>query len=130
MFEMHYYGRDGQQITQFEWALLLESDDGRRVARTEVVTPSGQHVLVSTVLIGLDMNYSSEGPPIIFETMTFDQTPSAQNEPNARWRDIEMRRYATEREALAGHAEIVGWLNDFGYRPVAEPRHQEVRSEE
>ena len=116
MFEMHYYGRDGQQITQYEWALRFEYIDARRVARTEVATPSGELVLVSTVLIGLDMNYSSEGPPIIFETMTFDLSPGDANE---RWADIEMRRYATEAEALAGHNEIVQWLTDFGYTPTS-----------
>jgi hypothetical protein len=41
-------------------------------------------------------------------------------EPGQRWADIETRRYATEREALAGHAEIVAWLTDFGYEPHAE----------
>lgn len=127
--ELKYYGRDGQEISLEEWAALLERIDGRRMAKTEVVTPTGQHILVSTVLIGLDMNYASEGPPIIFETMTFDETPGA-DDTDDRWRDIETRRYATEVEALQGHAEIVGWLEAFGYEPQDQERPVEIRQDD
>lgn len=112
---MKYYGRDGEPIPLEEWAALLEAPDGRRVASTNVTTPTGAHLLVSTVLIGLDMNYTNEGPPIIFETMTFNQDA----EPGQQWAEIETRRYPTERDALAGHAEVVAWLTDFGYEPHA-----------
>lgn len=121
---MRYYGRDGKAIPLEEWAQLLEDPDGRRVAKTQVTTPDGAHLLVSTVLIGLDMNYTGVGLPIIFETMTFSQ--DAADDTDERWADIETRRYATEREALTGHAEIVAWLTDFGYAPHVDPHAQEV----
>lgn len=124
-----YYGRDGQPITWEQWAAMIEQQDARRVALTEVATPSGQRILVSTVLIGLDMNYTGEGPPIIFETMTFDLTPSDDADPTSRYDDIEMRRYATEAEALAGHQETVQWLMDFGYTPVALSKPQRIVEE-
>lgn len=112
---MHYYGRDGQEMTIEEWAAMLEQPEGRRVAKTEVTTPTGARMLVSTVLIGLNMRFGGDGPPIIFETMVFALGDGPATE---QWHDLEVRRYCTEREALEGHAEVVGWLNDFGYEPV------------
>lgn len=39
----------------------------RRVARTDVT----RGVYVSTVFLGLDHNFASSGPPLLFETMVF-----------------------------------------------------------
>jgi hypothetical protein len=53
-------------------------------------------VHVSTVFLGLDQNFSDEGPPLLFETMIFGG-------PNDQYQD----RYATKEEALEGHAKAV-----------------------
>ncbi len=52
---------------------------------------------VSTVFLGIDHNFSKEGPPILFETMVFG---------DERWKD-EQERYCTWDEAVAGHQTMV-----------------------
>jgi hypothetical protein len=111
-----YYARDGKPVTFEEWAQML-TPEGRMVARTVVKTPTGRSVLVSTVWLGLDMNYYDDGPPLIFETMTFDSTPGG--DPD--WTDLEVRRYSTQLQALTGHDEVVHWLQQFGYEPYVDP---------
>jgi hypothetical protein len=75
----------------FAWARMFGSDD-RQVALT-VVAPG---VSVSTVFLGLDHNFSERGPPLVFETMTFDDYGST-----------DCWRYATWDQALAGHERAV-----------------------
>jgi hypothetical protein len=53
-------------------------------------------VVVSTVFLGLDHNFSMVGPPLLFETMVFGGPLNG-----------ECRRYATWVEAEAGHREVV-----------------------
>ena len=48
---------------------------------------------VSTVWIGINHNFSGEGPPLIFETMVFGSEG-----------DLYCERYATEEQAREGHA--------------------------
>jgi hypothetical protein len=50
------------------------------------------NVKVSTVFLGLDHNYSLDGPPLLYETMIFGGE-----------HDQYQERYATRDEALAGH---------------------------
>jgi len=91
-----YYDRDGKPLTNTEaWGELFYDREYQRVARD--VLPNG--MLVSTVWLGIDHNFSGHGPPIIFETMVFE------SEDNLT--DIDMDRYATEAEALFGHQEYV-----------------------
>lgn len=124
-FEMLWYGRDGKPITFEEWGAQLK--EGRRVALTHVDTPDGRHILVSTVWLGLDHNFGDDGPPLIFETMTFDQTGDDPEDPErGAWEDIEARRYPTLEAALNGHEEVTRWVQQFGYEPVV----QEERSRE
>lgn len=54
-------------------------------------------VLVSTVFLVLDHDFSGEGPPRVFETMIFRDGKA----------DDFQRRYATWDEAMAGHLEAV-----------------------
>lgn len=75
-----------------EWAKWLATAD-RTIAKTVI---DGR--LVSTVFLGLDHSFSG-GPPILFETMVFDNGD-----------DDMMRRYATRAEAIGGHAETVEQL--------------------
>lgn len=82
-----------------EWAQMWEKgDDVRRVAKDELRVGEDD-VLVSTVFLGLDHNWSGQGPPIVFETMVFGGD-----------RDQEMLRYATWDEADSGHRRIVDEL--------------------
>src|SRR3954469_15109042 len=50
------------------WAQAYEKSEDRIVASTEV----GNYT-VSTIFLGLDFNFTSEGPPILFETVVFDE---------------------------------------------------------
>lgn len=70
---------------------LLGDQDYRRVA---------QHFFgqfhVSTIWLGLDHSFCSDGPPLIFETMVFgDGGP------------LEQERYSSEADAVRGHHEYV-----------------------
>jgi hypothetical protein len=83
-----YYDRDGKLITPAEFQALWLNHDYRRVGHD---TFSG--ISISTVWLG-----SSHGPgPLIFETMVFGD-PERQDD---QW------RYATLREAQAGHTAAV-----------------------
>jgi hypothetical protein len=76
------------------WAEAFESN-ARQVARTEVAPG----IEVSTVFLGLDHNHGGKGPPLLFETMTFDDY-----EGGDCW------RWSTWDEALAGHEMAVAGL--------------------
>lgn len=92
----HYYTLDGHEPVALDdvlqWAEWFGVAD-RTVAYT-VVVPN--EVGVSTVFLGLDHNFSGDGPPILFETLVMGGE-----------RDGEMDRYRTWKDAEAGHAEIV-----------------------
>jgi hypothetical protein len=67
---------------------FFEGDDHRRVAYTE-----RRNINVSTIFLSLDHNFRGEGPPILFETMSFP--------------DEEQERYSTLKEAIEGHRRHV-----------------------
>ena len=91
------------------WGRAFGDGDSRRVAETQV-----GDVWVSTIFMGLDHNYSRQGPPILFETMAFVGGVSAD-----QLRDVFLAgnfietlyvgfaRYATWDEAERGHADAV-----------------------
>jgi hypothetical protein len=68
-----------------EWAKWYETHN-RTVEKTEI-----RGIIISTVFLGIDHNYSKEGNPILFETMIF------------KWNDDYCERYSTWDEALEGH---------------------------
>lgn len=75
-----------------EWAKWFENaDDNRVVARTKV-----GDVDVSTVFLGLDRNWTGQGPPVLFESMVFGGPL-----------DLEQERYCTWEAAVAGHNDLV-----------------------
>jgi hypothetical protein len=94
---VHYYDRHGQPITLDQWLALVGDLEGKRVAQDDVVTPAGRCLWISTVWLGLDHNYGPTGPPVIFETMTFERGMDG----------VDCQRYATEAQALAGHQALV-----------------------
>jgi len=75
------------------WATWYEANNSKRVvARTTI----SDDVTVSTVFLGLDYNFLSVGPPVLWETMIFG---GKHNE--AQW------RYRSREEAEAGHTLAV-----------------------
>lgn len=74
-----------------EWALEFEKTN-RVVAKSHV-----GDLLISTVFLGVDHNFLDIGPPLLFETMVFDENGDG----------IDRQRYSTWDEAQAGHDAIV-----------------------
>lgn len=89
-----------------EWATWFEHAD-RQVAQTE-----RGGVLVSTVFLGLDHRRGEDGPPILFETMTFGEPEMMRLFGRERMfrRSVNRWRYSTWNEALEGHAAAVAML--------------------
>lgn len=92
-----YFDRAGNPLTLMEWAEMLESGEHQRVAY-DLLVYGESHAEVSTVWLGLDHNFLHIGPPLIFETMVFGGPDGD---------EMEQHRYATEEEALIGHAGVV-----------------------
>lgn len=80
-----------------EWGRWWEVTENRRVAETELF--DGRWI--STVFLGIDHQWHSSGPPILFETMVF---PSKDREDR---NEEHCERYATWDEAYTGHWRIV-----------------------
>lgn len=89
-----YFNRRGEPIDAAEADRLLLSMKYRLVARDEV-----GGTVVSTVWLGVNHQHF-DGPPLIFETATFDPEGDV------------LDRYSTEAEALVGHATVVRRLQD------------------
>lgn len=85
-----YYDRQGKPITLEAWCADFNDPQKKRVAYDE--TPQGN---VSTVWLGLNHAFVP-GTLAIFETLVFEGPL-----------DGEMDRYATEEEAVAGHAAML-----------------------
>ncbi len=81
--------------TILEWGKFFQ--DGRnRIVKYEVLHNGYR---VSTVFLGLDHNFMG-GKPLLFETMVFGSDG-----------ELDMKRYATWKEAETGHKIMVGkWL--------------------
>ena len=88
----HYIleGKEPRPAQLLEWATWFETAN-RTVARSEVAG-----LTISTVFMGLNQSMGI-GPPLLFETMVFDET-----EPI----DSMQIRYATWAEAETGHMDI------------------------
>lgn len=77
------------------WATWFDDTAKRRVAWDEV-----GDVQVSTVFIGLDHNFGTSGPPLVFETMIFGGPHSDYCE-----------RYSTWEDAMSGHAKALALIS-------------------
>ena len=92
---MYYVWERGKEPWEerdlIKWAKYMQTSN-RQVEKTNI-----GHVVVSTVFLGINHNYSSRknAPPLLFETLTFDYEPEIQE------------RYETERDARLGHDEVV-----------------------
>lgn len=97
---MPYYSPEGKPIDLFEWAKLFEArGEAADESWWRIQTEVGDHT-VSTVWLGIDHNFSGDGPPLIFESMIFGDDD-----------ELEIRRYATWEEARVGHEELVQSLS-------------------
>ncbi len=76
------------------WSIWFEKAD-RVIARTTI-----KEMIVSTVFLGLNHNFTDTGPPLLFETLVF----------GGKYAD-EMERYATLDDALAGHERMVAHVS-------------------
>lgn len=79
------------------WGRFFEDFNKRKVAYDEL-----KKVRISTVFLGTDHNFGAYGPPLVFETMVFPM-----NDKRRPFRALDMDRYATWSEAVAGHADMV-----------------------
>jgi hypothetical protein len=79
-------------------AAFYEKPDSRRVASFRI---DGIHI--STVFLSLNHNWTDEGPPIVFETMVFDERGEKGADLGTDW----TRRYSTYAQALEGHNQVV-----------------------
>jgi hypothetical protein len=87
-----FWDRNGNPITRKQWAKLFHDRSYQQLAYDEV-----DGYAVSTVWLGFDHGHGYSEWPLLFETMVFG---------GERGRE-EQRRYETEAEALAGHAELL-----------------------
>jgi hypothetical protein len=102
---IEYYDRDGVPMSRSAWSAKFGDYEYKRVA---METFDGG-VEVSTVWLGLNHQWNPDAPPEIFETMVFGGKL-----------DGEQWRYATEEQAMKGHA-IVVQLVLAAYAPGADP---------
>jgi hypothetical protein len=96
-----------QYMTNTNRIQNLELTNPRQREQTVVTLHSGQHVLVSTVLLmSLRlMSHSREE----YETMTF---PADETGMVLSWTELDCKRYDSEEDAFAGHAMVVmKWHN-------------------
>lgn len=93
-----YYGFDARPISQDRWIELLGREDEAGEPTRRVGLDRVGRYRVSTVWLGLDHQYG-DGPPLIFESMTFDDGDDGDGV--LQW------RYGTWEEAEAGHREMV-----------------------
>lgn len=108
---MSYFNRQGKPIGMREWSRLMDDPDYRIVEQTQI----GPFWL-STVWLGLDYQFVSGGPPLIFETMLFESTEAertAERPERNPWTDLARAHWETEEQARAGHVLAVARLTEM-----------------
>jgi hypothetical protein len=91
-----YILKDGEPVPADveTFARWRQADRNAVIVALDELSPGGARV--STVFLGIDHNFSCQGPPVLFETMIFG------GELDGR-----QVRYCARDEALAGHAEML-----------------------
>lgn len=77
----------------FKWAVWYGSNE--RIVKQEWV----DNVRISTVFLGLNYNFSGQGPPVLWETMTFSNRQD--------WNRETDRCAGNREQAQAMHAQMV-----------------------
>lgn len=99
---IRYYDWDGKQIT-LRQSLEMRSAPGYDPhVGSDYIDPE-KKIWVSTVHLPMDHRLGREGPPLIFETMVFDQRENC----TRPWHDLVCDRYSTREQAEAGHRGTV-----------------------
>lgn len=100
----HYVlDEDNNPVREYDlvrWALLFSEQD-RRIRLTIAWAMGHEDSKISTVFLGLDHSMGDEGPPILYETMVFGGEL-----------DQQCQRYSTLQEALDGHNEMCGLVQE------------------
>jgi hypothetical protein len=94
-FGPRYYAVNGRPMAMVEWARVFGN---YRHIGDDILRIRGHVLRVSTVWLGLDHNWNPHGPPLIFETMVFE---------NGTIFDDFMCRYSTLAQAQRGHILMV-----------------------
>ncbi len=84
------------------WERWFEHDQ-RRVVRQQHFSVDGCALFVVTAFVGRDQRYFGEGPPLLWETIVFDEA----DDPRC---EIDVERYSSRADAIAGHNHIVAEL--------------------
>lgn len=79
-----------------KWAMWYESRKDRFIKRESI-----NGLVVSTIFLGLDHNWGTEGRPVLFETMVFAERKS---HPENYYQE----RCCTYSEAIKQHHSVVG----------------------
>lgn len=77
------------------WGEWMQLTQLRKIGHTTL--QKKPEMFVSTVFLGCDHNFRPDWPPILWETMAFNDGHSL---------DEFSRRYATREQALIGHGEV------------------------
>lgn len=96
---------DGEPVeaSLMEWAMWLEHHRDARVVEQTRISAA---VAVSTVFLGLDHSWTNEGPPVLWETMTFGGVF-----------DQYQDRYTSKLDALRGHLWAVELVRLYDRAP-------------
>lgn len=79
-----------------EWGKFMHDSD-RILART-TIERDGVETMVSTVFLAVDHSFCMDGPPILWETMVFQDNKAC---------DAFTQRYANAEQAIAGHNYVL-----------------------
>ncbi len=92
---MHYRLVDKAPVRCSPHEMYEDRDEDRRIRKTTYWSEK-RPVVVSTVFLGTDHNFTGKGPPVLFETMIFVNGGD-------EWQD----RYTSWNDAVAGHERAV-----------------------
>jgi hypothetical protein len=110
-FGPRYYAVNGRPMALMEWVRVFGK---YRHIGEDFVRVRGHTYRVSTVWLGLDHNWNPSGPPLIFETMVFE---------NGIIHNGMMARYSTLTEAQRGHVTMVRTVKRIARE---QPRHPQL----
>ena len=96
--------------TIMEWQEWLEANPGGKIILQSDIEILNSMFMISTVFLGLDHNYDTVGPPIVFETMVFN----IRNGGNIDWNEEYCDRYTTLDDAVKGHVSACQAFIDKG----------------
>ena len=75
-----------------EWGKFMEDSD--RILARATIERDGVATMISTVFLAVDHSFCMEGPPILWETMVFQNDKAC---------NAFTQRYANAEQAIAGH---------------------------